>query len=61
MSSIEVKHSGSIGLRVARLAGSCLALAPLAPVLLLGAGSWSAGVGAGVPLMLLAALFGYGY
>ena len=61
MNSVDNKRGRSIGLRMARLAGSCLALAPLAPVLLLSGGSWSAGVGAGVPLMLLAALFGYGY
>ncbi|MES2900760.1 MAG: hypothetical protein V4723_13615 [Pseudomonadota bacterium] len=60
MTTDTFKQRRSMGLRMARLAGSCLALAPLAPALLANAG-WSASLGAGLPLMLVAALFGYGY
>jgi len=60
MNSVTSQRGRSIGMRFLRVAGSCLALAPLAPALL-SAGGWSAGLGAGLPLMLLGALFGYGY
>jgi hypothetical protein len=61
MTSIKLKPRRGIGFHMARLVGSCLALAPLAPMLLVSSGRWTAGLGAGVPLMLLAALFGDGY
>jgi hypothetical protein len=38
---------------------ACIALAPLAPAVLLSSGRWAAGFG--LPVMVLAALFGYGY
>lgn len=50
-------HEGSkAGIR--GMVGVCIALAP---VLLIGSGRLAAGLGTGLPLMLLSALFGYGY
>lgn len=61
MKKIEVKREPHEGFPVRSLLWSCMALAPLAPAMLLGSGPWCAGIAAGLPLMLLAGFFGYGY